>query len=115
MRGHLDVLRWARENGFPWDDNTWYLAAFGGYLALLHWVVQNGCPWREATTKSAARGGNLDVLQWARTNGCPLDEQTCFLWSCSGILTYQSGLERTAAPGITRRVAWLLEGVTSCV
>jgi hypothetical protein len=30
--GHLEVLKWARENGCPWDDDTRALAANLGYV-----------------------------------------------------------------------------------
>ena len=30
--GHLDVLKWARENDCPWDEDTCWRAAWGGHL-----------------------------------------------------------------------------------
>jgi hypothetical protein len=30
--GHLDVLKWARENGCPWYEHTRQLAARKGYV-----------------------------------------------------------------------------------
>jgi hypothetical protein len=30
--GYLEVLRWARENGAPWDEDTRRLAASKGYV-----------------------------------------------------------------------------------
>jgi hypothetical protein len=30
--GHLEVLKWARENGCPWDERTRQLAARKGYV-----------------------------------------------------------------------------------
>jgi hypothetical protein len=33
--GHLKVLKWARENDCPWDENTCFQAAFGGHLEIL--------------------------------------------------------------------------------
>ena len=72
--GHLDVLKWARENDCPWDKWTCAFAAEGGHLEILKWARENGCPWDEGTCSYAAYGGHLDVLQWARANGCPWDE-----------------------------------------
>ena len=40
MMGHLDVLKYARENGCPWDANTWYDAA----ESTREWLEENGCP-----------------------------------------------------------------------
>lgn len=76
-RGHLEVLRWAKEQGCPWDKSTCKFAARGGHLALLKWAREQGCPWDERTCSSAAKGGHLGLLQWARGQGCPWDEITC--------------------------------------
>ena len=45
--GHLHVLRWARENGFPWDSNTTTFARDAGHTECLEWALANGCepPW----------------------------------------------------------------------
>ena len=44
-RGHLDVLKYARENGCPWDVGTWNAVRDNpvGY-SCLDWLVENGCP-----------------------------------------------------------------------
>lgn len=68
--GHLEVLKWARENGCQWDKCTCANAAGGGHLAVLVWARENGCKWDSCTCWSAARGGHLEVLKWARENGC---------------------------------------------
>jgi hypothetical protein len=44
---------------------------------VLKWARENGCPWDERTCANAAEGGHLEVLKWARANGCPWDEETC--------------------------------------
>jgi hypothetical protein len=84
--GHFEVLKWARENGCPWDENTCYLAAEGGYLEVLKWARDNDCPWDEATCANAAYRGHLEVLKWARENGCPWDENTCAYAASGGYL-----------------------------
>ena len=86
--GHLDVLQWARENGCLWHDETCSYAAQGGYLEVLQWARENGCPWdEESICEHAALGGKLDVLQWLRTtNGCPWDEWTCSNAALGGYL-----------------------------
>jgi len=43
--GHLAVLRWAREQDCPWDEDTCAFAAAGGHLAVLQWAQEHGCPW----------------------------------------------------------------------
>ena len=66
----MDVLKWLREEGCPWNDWTCAYAAEGGHLDVLKYARENGCLWDETTCEEAARGGHLDVLQWAHENGC---------------------------------------------
>ena len=80
LRGDLEILKWARANGYPWNEWTCSYAAEGGYLEILKWARGNGCPWDESTCSNAAQGGHLEVLKWARDNGCPWDDMD--LCSC---------------------------------
>jgi hypothetical protein len=75
--GHLEVLQWARANGCEWNEWTCASAAEGGHLEVLQWAHANECPWDERTCGGTAEGGHLEVLQWARATGCPWDEYTC--------------------------------------
>ncbi len=50
-----------------------------GNLEMLKWTRLNGCPWDESTCSYAASGGYLETLKWARLNGCPWDSDTCYL------------------------------------
>ena len=77
QEGHLGVLRWARQNGCPWNEETCAYAARGGHLEVLLWARLEGCPWNEWTCAYAARGGHFEVLKWARESDCPWDEETC--------------------------------------
>ena len=67
----MELLRWARENGCPWDEATPAFAAEGGHLELLRWARENGCPWDERVCERAAEDGHLEMLQWAIENGAP--------------------------------------------
>ena len=58
------LLRWARENGCPWDERTCAAAAEAGNLEVLKWAREHGCPWDERTCAAAASGGHQEVLQW---------------------------------------------------
>ena len=70
--GHMDVLKWAREKGCPWDpEEICALAAGYGRLDMLKWARENGCPWSELARDMAYEGGHLHVLRWAQENGCP--------------------------------------------
>jgi hypothetical protein len=65
------MLKWARENGCPWDEWTCTYAAERGDLEMLQWARANGCPWDEWTWRGAEGYGHLEVLKWARENGAP--------------------------------------------
>eukprot|EP00951_Prasinocladus_malaysianus_P022515 scaffold188889_cov44-Prasinocladus_malaysianus.AAC.1 len=69
--GHLEVLKWARENGCPWNEHTCAYAAWGGHLEVLQWARENGCPWGEYTSELAVEGDYLEVIEWLKENGCP--------------------------------------------
>ena len=52
--GHLEVLKWARENGCDWNSWTCSCAALNGHLEVLKWARQNGCDWNSYTCSYAA-------------------------------------------------------------
>jgi len=79
--GHLEILQWLRTNGCPWDRWTCAYAAWNGHLEILQWARANGCPWDKRTCSHAAQNGHLKILQWARTNGCPWNYQECIMVS----------------------------------
>jgi hypothetical protein len=60
MGGHLEILKWARENGCPWDGQTCYFAAVFGRFELLRWARENGAPWDEITRRNAASKGYVE-------------------------------------------------------
>ena len=74
--GHLETLKWLRDNDCPWNEETCAYAARGGQFETLKWSRDNDCPWRSKTCRAAAERGDLEMLQWARANGCPWDEWT---------------------------------------
>ena len=100
VAGHLEVLRWARTNGCPWDPRRHVAdAAWGGHLEVLRWAratvpargtsrrapvlhrrlrldgapvaTANGCPWDSLTIKYASNRVHTEIVQWAKANGCP--------------------------------------------
>jgi hypothetical protein len=72
LNGHLDGLQWARA---PWDIWTCAKAAEGGHrhLDVLKWARENGAPWDENTCINAVRNKHNKLLLWAKNNGAPLD------------------------------------------
>jgi hypothetical protein len=75
--GHLEVLKWARKNGYICDESTYSLAAREGHFEILKWFKENNCPWNELVCMEAAKGGHLSILQWARENNCPWNGWVC--------------------------------------
>ena len=51
--GHLEVLKWARAKGYPWDEQTCAEAAKNGHLEVLQWARANGCPWHPISKASS--------------------------------------------------------------
>ena len=60
MGGHLGTLKWARENGCPWDEGTCTAAAWRGHLEILKWARENGAPWNEYARRFAASKGYVE-------------------------------------------------------
>ena len=70
-RGDLEMLKWLRAKGCPWDVKACRSAAKSGHLEVLKWLRAEGCPWDEYACESAEVGGQLEVLKWLRDAGCP--------------------------------------------
>jgi hypothetical protein len=43
--GHLDCLKYAHENGCPWDADTCYYAESYRQEHCLMYALENGCPY----------------------------------------------------------------------
>jgi hypothetical protein len=87
--GHLEVLRWAREHGATWHEETCIAAARGGHLAVLQWLREHDCPWNSNVSYDAALGGHLEVLQWMRENDA--DERRGRVWDEFLVRAYADG------------------------
>ena len=75
LGGHLDVLKWARENGCPWmSGHICTRAAQHGRLHVLKWAHAQGCRLDESVCYVADLGGHAAVLKWLRKHGCPEEE-----------------------------------------
>ena len=69
--GNLELLKFLREHGCPWDSKTCSSAACNGHLECLKYAHENGCPWDEKTCSKAAEKGHLECLKYAHESGCP--------------------------------------------
>ena len=72
--GHLDALK-LMTGGFGFWFNEWTCtrAAEGGQLDVLKWLRENGCPWDCNVLRRAEARGHARVAAWARDNGCPAE------------------------------------------
>ena len=61
LGGHLEVLKWLRSKGCPWDERACYRAAYGGHLEILKWLRIEGCPWHE---KLCCSVGKPNIVRW---------------------------------------------------
>jgi hypothetical protein len=75
--GHLEVMRWARERGCPWDAATALrMRRCGGRSGGVEGGAGARLPVGRGECERAAAGGHLEVLKWARENACPSPKAT---------------------------------------
>jgi hypothetical protein len=63
-------------------------AALYGHLEVVKYLRKLGIPWDQWTCTNAAGGGHLKSLKCRRSNQCPWDEETCFEAAWKGHLHY---------------------------
>ncbi|KAL6057540.1 hypothetical protein QOT17_015386 [Balamuthia mandrillaris] len=82
---NLTLLKWALQNGCPFDESLTAAAAARGNLKALQWLrqgekgEQGPCPWNAQVCNEAARYGYWKVLRWALAKGCSLDKDRVLL------------------------------------
>ena len=59
LSGHRECLKYAHENGCPWDEDTCEAATEDGHLGCLKYAHENGCPWDESVCEAVAGRGQL--------------------------------------------------------
>jgi len=73
--GEADIVKYAHENGCPWNEWTPAGAAKRGYLNIVKYAHENGCPWDIDTLDSAVLNGHWNIVfYYARVEGF---EKTC--------------------------------------
>lgn len=70
VQGHLDLLQFFNDNGYPWNDAIIALCAKHGHLHCLTYLHEHGCPWDMGTCSSAVYGDQLDCLKYAIQHEC---------------------------------------------
>lgn len=72
VTGNLEIMKWARQHEWPWN-NTCGMAAKFGHLALLKWAWQEGAPLKPIALRMAAQAthGNTSrkivIFRWLMT------------------------------------------------
>ena len=77
--GHLELLKWARDNNCPYDVWVCAGAAMNGHLEVLKYLHENGYEWDAWACTRAAKNGHLEILKYLHANGCLWDKSECVL------------------------------------
>lgn len=86
-KGRLDILKYFRSIGKPWDARTCANAAGDGHIDCLQYArvgvcltrdsenlhTIDPCPWDDRTLHFSCSDGHLDCLKYAFENGCNWD------------------------------------------
>lgn len=88
--GHLHILRWLLENGFPISIQATIRTVENKNYEILKWMFSSKLPLNIHMCKNAAKSGDLAMLKYLRSpstgnaisgdnkeNGCPWNELTC--------------------------------------
>lgn len=63
--GHIQILKWAKKHGCPWNHRSvCEAAAANGHLDVLQWCKEQKFPFDAQMTDRAALGGHLAVVRW---------------------------------------------------
>lgn len=76
--GSLEILKFLRSIGCPWDETTTSGAVKFGHLDCLKYACENGCPITSSAVNEAAGWGYVDIVQYLRECGCSWNEHTCY-------------------------------------
>jgi len=79
QRGYLDVLKWAKYNGYPMSYYMYHKAAINGHIEILEWAKQNCSNWNEYIHKKAVNYTYLKIH-----NELKLFSFTCERVTCRG-------------------------------
>ncbi|PNH08368.1 Ankyrin repeat domain-containing protein [Tetrabaena socialis] len=95
--GSMELLRWLRAWGCPWDDGVFAAVAGGGSEEQLEWLAEQGCPmgdegWPYVRT---ADQDDLAMLRCLRRMGCPWGpESTTFTRAVLGFTNTGEPVQR---------------------
>jgi hypothetical protein len=77
--GHVEIVKWLREQGAEWPDKLWWYGEFPQetycwLLSALQYAVENGCPWGDWPFGVCAElqiNQYSEEVEWGHANGCP--------------------------------------------
>lgn len=65
--GQYDMLRFLRSKNAIWDIWTIIWAANLGHIDILRWALNNGCPYdKQRTYQYALEGNNIDIIEFLK-------------------------------------------------
>ena len=73
-RGNARILRFLRDSGFKWDEQSAWGAARGGHCTIMKWLMRNGCPVDEFAVDAAVRSGSMQILRILQSRGLSVGE-----------------------------------------
>ena len=82
--GHLEVLKWARQELIPWGEDTFDEAVKNGHFELLRWAHGEGCKWSVNSIELACVYKHLDIATWLHGQHCPAPADVCTLVAIDG-------------------------------
>lgn len=76
LMANLELLKWARENKCPWDENTFYWATQSSIgqdfpndlIKILNYLKENNCPWDERTIIELSNHKSPIIQNWIIEN-----------------------------------------------
>jgi len=105
--GHLSMVEWilswcTSEPHF----NATTEAAKGGHLQVLDYLHQEGFPVSPAASHGAASRGQLSVLEWMHTEGFPITPSALEVAVVHGDLALVEWLHRTQSTPLRKKLLW---------
>ncbi len=104
--GHLEVLKYLRSAGCPWDKWVCNYAAKHGHLEVIKYAMSAGCPCDIWTCSYAAKHGHLEVLKYVRSSGYPCDVCVCIDAARNGHLEVLKYARKSGCPWDSRVCAY---------
>ncbi|PNH01437.1 Ankyrin repeat domain-containing protein [Tetrabaena socialis] len=106
--GSMELLRWLRAGGCPWDATVFAAVAGYGSEEQLEWLLEQGCCMGDDGEPyvRAACHGDLVMLRCLRRLGCPWRPDSITLAREVALMIYE--LHGSGEP-VQRMLSWLLD------